>query len=57
MYSKDPADQNSGKGHTTDLREANENVRKAQDEDEHVVHTPPVDPNKTGNKPHVDRDR
>ena len=53
MYSKDKADQNSGKGHTKDLREANENIRKAQDEGTDA----PVDPKKTGNRPRFDRDR
>lgn len=52
MYPRDKADQNSGKGDTKDLREANENIRKAQDEE-----TTPVDPKKTGNKPRFDRDR
>lgn len=54
MYDKNKADQNSGKGATKDLREANENIRKAQDEE--VTNTS-VDPAKTGNKPRVDRDR
>ena len=54
MYSKDKSDQNSGKGETKDLREANENIRKAQDEDATGTS---VDPKKTGNKPRFDRDR
>ena len=54
MYSKDKTDQNSGKGKTKDLREANENIRKAQDEEPTGA---PVDPQKTGNKPRFDRDR
>lgn len=54
MYSRDKADQNSGKGDTKDLREANENIRKA--EDDKTTGTP-VDPKKTGNKPRFDRDR
>ena len=54
MYDKNKADQNSGKGATKDLREANENIRKAQDEE---VTDTSVDPAKTGNKPRVDRDR
>lgn len=37
-----------------DLREANENVRKARDED---ATDAAVDPKKTGNKPALDRDR
>ena len=55
MYSSDKADQNSGKGNTKDLREANENIRKAQDDEETTG--APVDPKKTGNKPRFDRDR
>lgn len=54
MYSSHKADQNSDKGETKDLREANENVRKAQGDDA-VGKT--VDPKKTGNKPRFDRDR
>ena len=54
MYSKTKADQNSSKGQTKDLREANDNIRKAQD-DEATGTT--VDPKKTGNKPRFDRDR
>ena len=54
MYSKDKAEQNSGKGQTKDLREANENIRKAQDEEGAGT---PVDPKQTGNKPRFDRDR
>jgi hypothetical protein len=55
VYSQDKAVQNSGKGKTKDLREASENVRKAQDEE--TADTTPVDPKKTGNKPRFDRDR
>ena len=54
MHPKDKAEQNSGKGQTKDLREANENIRKAQDEDAPDTH---IDPKKTGNKPRFDRDR
>jgi hypothetical protein len=54
MDSKDKAEQNSGKGETKDLREANENIRKAQDEEGPET---PIDPKKTGNKPRFDRDR
>ncbi len=41
-------------GTTTDLREANENIRKAQGDD--AMDTP-VDPKKTGHRPRFDRDR
>ena len=54
MHSKDKSQQNSGKGETKDLREANENIRKAQNADEEET---PVDPKKAGNKPRFDRDR
>jgi hypothetical protein len=54
VYSKDKAEQNSGKGETKDLREANENIRKSQDEEPTGA---PVDPKKTVNKPRFDRDR
>lgn len=54
MYSKDKAEQNSGKGETKDLREANENIRKALDEEGTEA---AVDPKKAGNKPRFDRDR
>ena len=54
MYSKDKAEQNPGKGQTKNLREANENIRKAQDEEGTNA---PVDPKKTGNRPRFDRDR
>ena len=54
MQSRNEADQNSGKGETKDLREANENIRKAQDEDATGT---AIDPKKTGNKPRFDRDR
>ena len=54
MYSKDKAEQNSGRGEAKDLREANENIRKAQDEE---ATDTTVDPKKTGNKPRFDRDR
>ncbi|MEO5739136.1 MAG: hypothetical protein ABIS29_00885 [Vicinamibacterales bacterium] len=59
MYSrdKDKADQNSGMGQTNDPRKANENIRKAQDEESSGGTTAPVDPKKTGNKPRFDRDR
>lgn len=56
MSSPSKDDQNSGKGKTRDLREANENVRKAQDEEPQGT-APAVDPKKTGNKPRFDRDR
>jgi hypothetical protein len=54
MNPKDKAEQNSGKGETRDLREANENIRKAQDEQ---GPDPAIDPKKQGNKPRFDRDR
>jgi hypothetical protein len=54
VHSRDKSEQNSGKGETRDLREANENIRKAQDED---TTDTSVDPKKTGNKPRFDRDR
>ena len=54
MYSRTNSEQNSGKGETKDLREANDNIRKAQDEEPTGT---PVDPKKTGNKPRFDRDR
>jgi hypothetical protein len=54
VYSKDKAEQNSGKGQTKDLREANENIRKSQDEEDTGQE---IDPKKTGNKPRFDRDR
>lgn len=54
MYSKTKAEQNAGKGETKDLREANDNIRKAQDEEPTGA---AVDPQKTGNKPRFDRDR
>jgi hypothetical protein len=54
VYSNDKAEQNSGKGQTKDLREANENIRKAQDEEPTET---AVDPKKAGNKPRFDRDR
>jgi hypothetical protein len=41
-------------GRTRDIREANENIRKAQGDD--AMDTP-VDPKRTGNKPRFDRDR
>jgi hypothetical protein len=53
VYSKTKAEQDSRKGETKDLREANDNIRKAQDEEA----TGTVDPKKTGNKPRFDRDR
>jgi hypothetical protein len=46
--------QNSGKGKTKDLREANENIRKAQDDEPTKT---AVDPKKAGNRPRLDRDR
>lgn len=56
MYSKN--EQNSGKGETKDLREANENIRKAQDESAAETDVDPkVDPKKAGNRPRFDRDR
>lgn len=54
MESKEKAEQNSAKGQTKDLREANENIRKSRDEEGTDA---PVDPKKTGNKPRFDRDR
>lgn len=54
MNSKDKSQQNSGKGETKDLREANENIRKAQNEEAEET---AVDPKKAGNKPRFDRDR
>ena len=43
-----------GKGKTKDLREANENIRKAQDGEATKTD---VDPKKAGNRPRFDRDR
>jgi hypothetical protein len=37
-----------------DVREANENIRKAQGDEQTDT---PVDPKKTGNRPRFDRDR
>jgi hypothetical protein len=54
VHSTNEPDQHSGKGQTKDLREANENIRKAQDEDATGT---TIDPKKTGNKPRFDRDR
>ena len=54
MQSRDKSEQNSGKRETKDLREANENIRKAQDDE--AVDTA-VDKRKTGNRPAFDRDR
>jgi hypothetical protein len=54
VNSKDKSEQNSGEGQTKDLREANENIRKARDEEGTDTS---VDPKKTGNKPRFDRDR
>jgi hypothetical protein len=54
VYSKKEADQNQGKGKTSDLREANDNIRKAQDDEPTGTS---VDPKKIGNKPRFDRDR
>ena len=42
------------RGKVKDLREANENIRKTQGEDEFGT---PVDQQRTGNKPRFDRDR
>jgi hypothetical protein len=50
----EPARPEGAPGRTKDLREANENVRKAQGDD--AMDTP-VDPQKTGNRPRFDRDR
>jgi len=52
--SKDKSAQNSGKGKTESLREANENIRKAQDGEATKTD---VDPKKAGNRPRFDRDR
>ena len=68
MHSRDNSHQNSGTrqvdrtsdasgpsdGRTNDLREANENIRKARGED---ATDTPVDTNRTGNRPRFDRDR
>jgi hypothetical protein len=54
VYSKTKAEQHSRQGETKDLREANDNIRKAQDAEATGA---PVDPKKTGNKPRFDRDR
>jgi len=54
VNSNDKSAQKSGKGETKDLREANENIRKAQNED---ATEKAVDPKKAGNKPRFDRDR
>ncbi len=54
MHSNTKADQNSEKGDTKDLREANDNIRKSQDDEATVT---AVDPQKIGNKPRCDRDR
>jgi hypothetical protein len=54
VQSRNEPDQTPGKGETKDLREANENIRKAQDEDPTGT---TIDPKKTGNKPRFDRDR
>ena len=54
MYSNDKSEQNSCKGETKDLRQANENIRKAQNEEPTET---AVDPKKAGNKPWFDRDR
>jgi hypothetical protein len=55
VYDRSQDEQNSGKGATKDMREANENIRKAQDEEETTNAS--VDPRKAGNKPRFDRDR
>jgi hypothetical protein len=54
VESKDKAAQNSAKGETKDLRQANENIRKSRNEEGTDA---PVDPKKNGNKPRFDRDR
>jgi hypothetical protein len=54
MTSRDKAEQNSGKGETKDLREAQENIRKSQDEERTGTS---IDTKKTGNRPRFDRDR
>jgi hypothetical protein len=54
VYPQNKEDQNSGKGETRDLGEANRNIREAQDDE---PTGPSVDPKKTGNKPRFDRDR
>ena len=54
MDPKEKSAQNSGKGETKDLREANKNIRKAQDEEPTET---AVDPKKAGNEPRFDRDR
>jgi hypothetical protein len=54
VYPEDKSTKDSGKGETKDLREANENIRKAQDEEPTET---AVDPKKTGNRPRLDRDR
>lgn len=54
MYPGEKSEQNSGKSETKDPREANENIRKAQDDE--TTETA-VDPKKTGNRPRFDRDR
>ena len=50
----DKKEQNSSKGETKDVREANEHIREAQESDGADSR---VDPKKTGNKPRFDRDR
>ena len=54
MHPRDKAEQNSGKGETKDLREANENIRESQGDD---ATDAKVDPKRSGNKPRFDRDR
>jgi hypothetical protein len=54
VYTRTKAEQNSGKGATKNLKEANDNIRKSQDDE---ATTTQVDPRKTGNKPRFDRDR
>jgi hypothetical protein len=56
MTRRQDADKNSegSPKRVRDLREANENVRKARDEDPTDV---PTDSKKTSNKPAFDRDR
>jgi hypothetical protein len=54
VYQRNEADQNSGKGETKDLREAEEQIRKSRGED---AGAGGADPKKSGNKPRFDRDR
>jgi hypothetical protein len=55
VYSRPKPEQNAGnKGETKDLKEVNDNIRKAQDDEPTGT---AVDPKTTGNKPRFDRDR